>query len=60
MIRSVNEEFIIPVTDGKKIPIKMVNAVVESITTWLYVGRSSAFISSGSFEAAMYCPSFKK
>lgn len=39
---------IIPVTEGKKIPIKIVNAVVMSAMTWLYVSFFVGSMSIGS------------
>lgn len=46
----------LPVTDGKKMPIKMVNVVVMSTVTWLYVFSSICSMSWGFFPYDMYCP----
>lgn len=50
----------IPVTDGKKMPMRMVKDVVISAKTWLYTGRSSGSISSGSLDCAMNWPISRK
>ena len=53
---------IMPVTDGKKIPIKIVNDVVISATTWPFCPPSAIIgsISSGFFPTATYCPFSRK
>lgn len=55
------EPAMIPVTDGKKIPIRIVNEVVISATTWLNVWETSLLLmSSLALPLAMNCPASKK